>query len=56
LFGFAEGLSLNVVAEDVPYQFIKMIPYVLTIAVLAGAVRRATPPASVGVPYERSGE
>lgn len=56
LFGLAESLSISVVAKDVPYQFIKMIPYVLTIAVLAGAVRRATPPASLGTPYERSGE
>jgi len=56
LFGFAEGLSITVVAENIPYQFIKMIPYALTIAVLAGAVRRATPPAAGGTPYERGGE
>jgi len=56
LFGFAESVSISVVAQDVPYQFIKMIPYALTIAVLAGAVRRASPPASVGIPYERSGQ
>ncbi len=58
LFGLAEALSLRAVggtgeAALVPYQFIKMIPYLLTLAVLAGIVRRATPPSSVGVPYRR---
>jgi len=54
LFGFAESLSFRVVQNAViPYQFIKMIPYVLTLAVLAGVVRKSTPPAADGVPYER---
>lgn len=55
LFGFAEALSFRVVREGIaiPYQFIKMIPYLLTVAVLAGVVRKAQPPAAVGVPYER---
>jgi simple sugar transport system permease protein len=56
LFGLAEGIALNVESEIIPYQFIKMIPYALTIAVLASAIRRATPPAASGVPYERAGE
>jgi len=34
--------------------FIQMIPYVLTIAVLAGAVRRAIPPAAIGQPYKKN--
>jgi general nucleoside transport system permease protein len=37
----------------IPYQVFGLLPYVLTILVLAGAVGRATPPASVGVPYVR---
>ncbi|HCJ11351.1 MAG TPA: ABC transporter permease [Clostridiales bacterium] len=53
LFGFAQALSLRVVTEAVPYQFIKMVPYILTIVVLAGFVRRSRAPAAVGVPYER---
>ncbi|MGB9813326.1 MAG: ABC transporter permease [Thermovenabulum sp.] len=54
LFGFAESLSFRVVQNAIiPYQFIKMIPYVLTLAVLAGVVRKSTPPAADGVPYER---
>jgi len=53
LFGFAQALSFRAVSEAIPYQFIKMIPYLLTIVVLAGWSRRSRPPAAVGVPYER---
>ena len=54
LFGFAEALSLRVVQNKmIPYQFIKMLPYILTLFVLAGVVRKAQPPASVGLPYSR---
>jgi len=53
LFGFAQALSLRVVSQTIPYQFIKMIPYVLTIVVLAGFMQRSRPPAADGVPYER---
>ncbi|MCR4398995.1 MAG: ABC transporter permease [Firmicutes bacterium] len=57
LFGFAESLSFRVVeGGTIPYQFIKMIPYAMTLAVLAGVVGRSRPPASSGVPYEREGE
>jgi simple sugar transport system permease protein len=53
LFGFAQALSLRVVSQVIPYQFIKMIPYILTIVVLAGFMHRSRPPAATGVPYER---
>ncbi|GAV23775.1 ABC transporter permease [Carboxydothermus pertinax] len=57
LFGFAEAISMRVVQSKViPYQFIKMIPYLLTLLVLAGVVRKAQPPASVGIPYSREGD
>ncbi|MHB8928046.1 MAG: ABC transporter permease [Bacillota bacterium] len=56
LFGLSESVSFRVVASKVPYQFIKMIPYLVTLVVLAGVVRRATPPAADGIPYERGGE
>jgi general nucleoside transport system permease protein len=40
---------------EIPYQVFGLLPYVLTILVLAGAVGRATPPAAIGVPYVRGG-
>lgn len=53
LFGFTEALSLRTVSSVIPYQFIKMTPYLLTIVVLAGWMQRSRPPAADGVPYER---
>ena len=50
LFGFGEALK-PYLPKVVPSQFIDMIPYLLTILVLASAVRRARPPAAIGVPY-----
>ena len=50
LFGFGEALK-PYLPKVVPSQFIDMIPYVLTILVLASAIGRARPPASDGVPY-----
>lgn len=38
---------------DIPPQFFGMLPYILTIVVLAGFVGRARPPAADGVPYEK---
>lgn len=38
---------------DIPPQFFGMLPYVLTIIVLAGFVGRARPPAADGIPYEK---
>lgn len=37
----------------IPHQFIGMLPYLLTILVLAGFGGRARPPAADGVPYEK---
>lgn len=55
LFGAGEALQyrFQALGSGVPYQFMLMIPYVLTIAVLAGFVGKATPPASSGVPYAK---
>ena len=51
LFGFGEAISMRIPSSLIPSDFIHMIPYVLTMCVLAGAVGRATPPAADGVPY-----
>lgn len=55
LFGFSEALGVRLQIENigVPYQFLSMLPYLLTIIVLAGVVGRATPPAAVGKPYRK---
>ena len=56
LFGFANALQTQIQFSGVlqiPHQFIGMLPYLLTIIVLAGFVGRARPPAAGGVPYEK---
>jgi general nucleoside transport system permease protein len=55
LFGFTQALQINIqqCGVDFPAQIIGTLPYVVTIIVLAGAVGRSTPPAAVGVPYEK---
>jgi simple sugar transport system permease protein len=53
LFGYFDALSLRVVHTGIPYQFITALPHIATILVLAGFVRRATPPAADGIPYTK---
>lgn len=54
MFGFAYALNnqLQFSALEIPPQFIGMLPYILTIVVLAGFVGRSRPPAASGQPYE----
>ncbi len=56
LFGYFDALSLRVVRLPVPYQFINVLPYFVTILVLAGFMRRAQPPAADGIPYTKGEE
>jgi simple sugar transport system permease protein len=52
LFGVAEAIAIRMQGTvNIPNQFIQLIPYVLTIVVLAGFIRRAIPPRAIGVPY-----
>jgi general nucleoside transport system permease protein len=53
LFGVTEALpvALQIQGVNVPFQLVGMLPYVLTIVVVAGAIGRATPPAAIGIPY-----
>ena len=55
LFGFSSALEtrFQILGVDLPPQFLQMIPYIVTIVVLAGLVGRATPPKADGVPYEK---
>ncbi len=53
LFGFSEslGVRLQMVGVDFPVQFLQMVPYLVTLVVLAGFIGRASPPKAVGQPY-----
>ncbi|GAB4551559.1 MAG: hypothetical protein OHK0023_18630 [Anaerolineae bacterium] len=54
LFGFAGALQsqLQFSGIQIPHQFVSMLPYILTLVVLAGFMGRARPPAHVGQAYE----
>ena len=60
LFAFTEAASIQLQGliklpsgEDIPVQFINMVPYVLTIVVLAGFIGTSRPPRALGVPYQK---
>jgi ABC-type uncharacterized transport system permease subunit len=60
LFGLTEALSIQMQGvvklpsgDDIPVQFIQMVPYVLTIIVLAGFIGSSQPPRALGIPYEK---
>ncbi|HZF07214.1 MAG TPA: ABC transporter permease [Thermoanaerobaculia bacterium] len=53
LFGCAEALSIQMQGvARVPVQFIQIIPYVLTIVVLAGFIGHSRAPRALGTPYD----
>lgn len=59
-FGFTEALAIQMQGvikmpsgDDVPVQFIQMIPYVLTIIVLAGFIGLSRAPKALGIPYRK---
>jgi simple sugar transport system permease protein len=55
LFGGSETLAarLQEAGVKIPIQFVSMLPYVLTIIVVAGVMGRAIAPAAVGRPYRK---
>jgi simple sugar transport system permease protein len=60
LFGLTEAISIQMQGvvklpsgEDIPVQFVNMVPYVLTIIVLAGFIGSSRPPRALGIPYEK---
>ena len=60
LFGFTEAVSYQMQGavklpsgEDIPVQFVQMVPYVLTIVVLAGFIGSSRPPNALGIPYQK---
>jgi simple sugar transport system permease protein len=55
-FGLTQGLASQLQADavvDIPAQFVNMLPYILTIVLLALVAGRLRPPAAVGRPYEK---
>ena len=59
-FGFTEAVTIQMQGvvklpsgEDIPVQFIQMVPYVLTIIVLAGFIGHSRPPRALGRAYEK---
>jgi simple sugar transport system permease protein len=58
-FGFTEALTIPLAniktasGENVPVQFIQIIPYVLTIIVLAGFIGLSRAPKALGNPYQK---
>jgi len=58
IFGFFDGLATWVatypgIKDVIPWQFVAMAPYVVTLAVVAGAIGRVRFPSALGVPYIR---
>ena len=60
LFGLTEAISIQMQGvvklpsgEDIPVQFVQMVPYILTIVVLAGFIGHSRPPRALGLPYEK---
>ncbi len=59
-FGLTEALAIQAQGwiklpsgEDIPVQFIEIIPYVLTIIVLAGFIGASRAPKALGIPYRK---
>ena len=60
LFGFTDAIQIRLQGvvlwghDPVPVQFIQILPYFVTVLVLAGWVGEARPPKSLGQPYSSS--
>jgi len=60
LFGFTEAVSIQMQGvfklpsgDEIPVQFINIVPYVLTIVVLAGFIGLSRAPRALGIPYQK---
>jgi general nucleoside transport system permease protein len=59
-FGLTEAVTIRMQGvvklpsgDDIPVQFIQMVPYVLTIVVLAGFIGHSRAPRALGRPYQK---
>jgi simple sugar transport system permease protein len=58
LFGATEALAIRmqgvpIRGTEIPNQFVQIIPYVLTIVVLAGFIGHSRAPRALGIPYQK---
>ncbi len=58
LFGFLQASGnylqgVSVGGVQIPVQFINMLPYVLTVVLLAGFIGKSIPPRASGIPYTK---
>jgi simple sugar transport system permease protein len=53
IFVFGRYLTRGLNMVEIPVQFIQMIPYVVTIIVLAGFIGQSRAPKAIGIPYEK---
>jgi simple sugar transport system permease protein len=60
LFGFADAVQIRLQGvavwgdKPIPVQFIQILPYLVTILVLAGFVGRSRSPKALGTPFQKS--
>jgi simple sugar transport system permease protein len=57
-FGLSTAIASQLQADEViniPQQFVNLLPFVMTLVVLAVAVGRVRPPAAAGQPYTKEG-
>jgi simple sugar transport system permease protein len=58
LFGYLSAMGtrlqgIEIGGFEVPVQFINMLPYVLTVVLLAGLIGKSIPPKASGIPYTK---
>ena len=56
IFGFFQSLATwikTLPAKPIPWQFVEMLPYIVTLLVVAGAIGRVRFPKELGKPYKR---
>jgi len=54
VFGAADAaqLRMQTAGSIIPYQFLQMLPYLITVIALAGVVGHTRPPKTWGAPYD----
>ncbi|GAB1421303.1 ABC transporter permease [Anaerolineales bacterium] len=55
LFGFSDSLGtrFQIIGVEVPVQFLQMVPYIVTIVVLAGLIGKSVAPKALGTAYKK---